>query len=260
MNPRDEGFEVEGSVPEETPHEGDKVGLLYMGEHVPEVGPELGHLQLAHHEDGSPVLVLTPGANARVDWQLEAPWKVVVSSQHPSTVVLKMDQAPASGCIAKLTDIAGLVFAALKRLEDIPRIERHLTDASRRLIRLWTRRTLAVGLAGLAVGGSCVGLAVNPSLPREVTAAALTSQAEAPYLSGDSREKPISYPLPEKPFKDQAIPPCQTDRGELEINGGCWGKFSIKPPCDANMAEHKGECYLPLSKKRGGKPPSSQEP
>jgi hypothetical protein len=67
----------------------------------------------------------------------------------------------------------------------------------------------------------------------------------------------IAYPLPEKPFSDQAKAPCHPNLDEVEINGGCWVTLERRPPCRDNQAEYQGKCYLPVSA-RSRKPQSVQ--
>lgn len=51
-------------------------------------------------------------------------------------------------------------------------------------------------------------------------------------------------PMPPRPFPQQRRPPC--NRGEREINGGCWIKVdeTEKPPCGADMFDYEGRCFF----------------
>ncbi|QRK08812.1 hypothetical protein JQX13_01105 [Archangium violaceum] len=60
-------------------------------------------------------------------------------------------------------------------------------------------------------------------------------------------QRPIAYPLPQKPFTDQAKAPCIPNEGEVEINGGCRVALEKRPPCYDKQAEYRGKCYLPAS-------------
>jgi hypothetical protein len=86
-----------------------------------------------------------------------------------------------------------------------------------------------------------------------------TAEINAPRLANvdESYEGPIAYPLPSKPFKDQAAAPCRPKAGEVEINGGCWVELAWRPPCTELQAEFQGKCYLPTSKKQDREPRSS---
>jgi hypothetical protein len=68
----------------------------------------------------------------------------------------------------------------------------------------------------------------------------------------------LTYPLPAKPFRNQAVPPCETNKGAVEIKGGCWVALEQKPPCFSDQAEYQGKCYLPVAKPQ--RLPQSAEP
>ncbi len=55
----------------------------------------------------------------------------------------------------------------------------------------------------------------------------------------------ISLEVPEEPLPGQLHPPCRR-RGEVEINGGCWGLANSDPPCENRTYEWKGACYWPV--------------
>jgi hypothetical protein len=57
----------------------------------------------------------------------------------------------------------------------------------------------------------------------------------------------LAYPLPSRPFRNQAKAPCKPREGEVEISGGCWVALEKRPPCFENQAEYQGKCYLPVS-------------
>jgi len=68
--------------------------------------------------------------------------------------------------------------------------------------------------------------------------------------AAESGGPPIAYRLPDKPFRNQATPPCTPNRDEEEINGGCWVQLARKPPClGETQAEYQGKCYLPVAKR-----------
>ncbi|HZH79016.1 MAG TPA: hypothetical protein VEY88_23515 [Archangium sp.] len=58
----------------------------------------------------------------------------------------------------------------------------------------------------------------------------------------------IAYPLPDKPFSNQARPPCRTNADHVAINGGCWMEIARRPPCHEEQAEYEGKCYIPVMK------------
>jgi hypothetical protein len=67
----------------------------------------------------------------------------------------------------------------------------------------------------------------------------------------------LGRPMPSKPYPDQRRPPCE--RGETEINGGCWVLVgNEKPPCGEKMFDYQGACYF--ASFTGPKTPTSGEP
>ncbi len=58
----------------------------------------------------------------------------------------------------------------------------------------------------------------------------------------------IAYPLPDKPFSNQARPPCRTNADHVASNGGCWMEIARRPPCHEEQAEYEGKCYIPVMK------------
>ncbi|MET0404816.1 MAG: hypothetical protein ABW123_20535, partial [Cystobacter sp.] len=83
---------------------------------------------------------------------------------------------------------------------------------------------------------------VSDPLQLEDDSAFVTLAESAPVV--------LAYPMPDKPLRGQAVPPCMRTRSVVEINGGCWVTLDQKPPCDPNTAEYQGKCYMP-----GSKPP-----
>ncbi|EPX58289.1 hypothetical protein D187_004045 [Cystobacter fuscus DSM 2262] len=85
--------------------------------------------------------------------------------------------------------------------------------------------------------------AAHPHVGTRVWAIEDALRRESDFID---RSKPdpdaIAYPLPEKPWTKQAVPPCETNKGEVEINKGCWVALEKKPPCFSNQAEYQGKC------------------
>jgi serine/threonine protein kinase len=69
----------------------------------------------------------------------------------------------------------------------------------------------------------------------------------------------IGLEMLKQPLPDQERAPCRI-RGAVEINGGCWARWSeVPPPCGEASYEWNGACYLPLYKKTR-RVPTSKKP
>ncbi|WP_211241477.1 hypothetical protein [Cystobacter fuscus] len=123
----------------------------------------------------------------------------------------------------------------------------------------------AAGLAllalGLGAGLLLAGKPGHPPSPAPVELSDIRSEVDAPIVTGSAPPAPTSlaYPLPKKPFRNQAITPCKPELWEEEINKGCWMALDQRPPCLDVQAEYQGTCYLPVAKDRG-RPPQSARP
>ncbi|ATB34615.1 hypothetical protein CYFUS_000022 [Cystobacter fuscus] len=241
-----------------------RLGPFQLGWRYDEVGPDLGRLYEARHvATGRPALTLLPGE--RVEWTPEGDWAVSLFYKRESaSVSLRVDEAPPSARATELADILVLTDAAVRRVEDNPRLSAHL--ASGRPPRPWCTR-LMPALAGLASVSLSFGVWLyatsdsrcQPLAPVVVSEA--PSEADAPLLSNSESPVPrtLAYPLPAKPFRNQAAAPCKPQVDEVEINGGCWLAVKRSPPCLDVQAEYQGTCYVPVSKDRG-RPPQSAQP
>jgi hypothetical protein len=63
--------------------------------------------------------------------------------------------------------------------------------------------------------------------------------------------------VPDKPLPGQRRPPCPRNVEVVIINGGCWYKVNIKPPC-SDYYEWQSACYLPIMGPT--RVPTTQEP
>ena len=266
-------------VEDTTARAGDTEGPFQLGRHFEEVSSGLGQLYEARHaETGSPALLLKQGEGA--EWPASEPWRVRLSYEpSPATVTLEVEQAPASMPVPELTNMLVLMGAAVERVEDNPRVRTHLAVVPVSASRRWARRarsllrpkvtdafaSLALLLSGL---GLCIALT---SRPGEMQATEPDRFAEALVQAGAlhlvNSTQPgtatIAYPLPSKPFNNQAVAPCYPELGEEQINGGCWVELAKRPPClPKTQAEYQGKCFLPISKDRdrGERPRQSAQP
>jgi hypothetical protein len=230
------------------------------------VEPNQGRLYESWHTGtGQSALTLMPGDH--VEWQPEGTWEIRLSCRPtPPSVSLRVDQAPKSGSMKELANILVLMSSAVEHVEDNPQVKTHLSARpgrpSWRSQGLLAAATFAVlALLGLGTGLFLAGEPglLMPPAPGEVSG--IRSEVQAPLLTDSAPRAPmtLAYPMPKKPFQDQAITPCKPELWEEEINKGCWLELGRRPPCLDVHAEYRGKCYLPVSKDRG-RPPQSALP
>ncbi|EPX64095.1 hypothetical protein D187_005228 [Cystobacter fuscus DSM 2262] len=237
-----------------------RLGPFRLGRRYDEVGPDLGRLYEARHAaTGRPALTLLPGE--RVEWTPEGDWAVSLFYKRESaSVSLRVDEAPPSARASELADLLVLTDAAVRRVEDNPRLSEHLASGP----RPWRARLMPV-LAGVCLSFGVWLHVVSESRRQPFASPAVVfeapSEGKAPLLSDSEPSVPqtLAYPLPSRPFRDQAAAPCKPQVDEVEINGGCWLAVKRSPPCLDVQAEYQGTCYLPVSKHRG-RPPQSAQP
>jgi serine/threonine protein kinase len=80
-----------------------------------------------------------------------------------------------------------------------------------------------------------------------------SERRELPPVSG----KALALEMPPEPLPGQRRAPCRR-RGDVEVNGGCWSKWALTPPCGDDKYEWRGACYGPLFER--GRAPTSQQP
>jgi hypothetical protein len=241
------------------------LGPFQLGRRCEEVEPNLGRLYESRDTGtGQPALTLMPGEH--VEWQPSGPWEVRLLCQPtPPSVTLRAEQAPEGVPLTELADILALTSASVQAVEDNPQVQSHLSSRPslppRRSKALLAAAGLALLLLGLGAGLFLAGGPGHPPSPSPVELSDIRSQVDAPLLTGSAPSAPTSlaYPLPKKPFRNQAITPCKPELWEEEINKGCWIALKQEPPCLDDQAEYKGTCYLPVAKDRG-RPPQSARP
>ncbi|OJH36618.1 hypothetical protein [Cystobacter ferrugineus] len=108
-----------------------RLGPFQLSRCYDEVGPDLGRLYEARHAaTGRPALTLLPGE--RVEWTPEGDWAVSLFYKRESaSVSLRVDEAPPSVRATELADILVLTDAAVRRVEDNPRLSAHLASGPR---------------------------------------------------------------------------------------------------------------------------------
>ena len=245
---------------------GSGMGPFELGQRYDEVGPDLGRLHEAWHvETGRPALRLF--LSDRVQWQSSGRWAaLVVFEPSPLSVTVLMDDASVAVPTPELANVLVLASAAVTRVEGNARVGAHLVSGLRgpegrppRVSQNWRERSWRV-VAGLVLALGVWLLASRHEPLSQGQVAGFPCPADAFFLADVDDPSPAApaYPLPDKPFRNQGTPPCKTKKAAVEINGGCWVELAQKPPCDDEVAEYKGKCYLPTTK---GKPlPQSVEP
>lgn len=241
---------------------------------------EPGRLYEAHnvHTD-APALVLVPGPGEC--GEPEEDWKVRVTAQaRPPYVALEVEQAPATGGLAGLAGLFEVLTRVMERVEWSDETRRHLTHAPEGRLKRWAegaRRVLGKGLDHgvelvivvlvllMVVAHVRAWFESQRSEQNEAggVVVQVVEESRAPTLvdTGDERPAGITYPLPAKPFSDQAKAPCLPKKGEVEINGGCWKTLEKRPPCYEDDAEYQGKCYAPVSaRSRKPREPQSIQP
>ncbi|WP_420945112.1 hypothetical protein [Archangium gephyra] len=204
----------------------------------------------------------------------------VTAQARPPYVALEVEQAPATGGLAGLAGLFEVLTRMMERMEWSDEARRHLTHAPEGRLKQWgssARRVLGTGV-GYGVVLVIVALVllmvaahrqayVESQRGEQHEAGGVAVQLDegnrAPTLvdTGDVSPAGLTYPLPAKPFSDQAKAPCLPKKGEVEINGGCWKALEKRPPCYEDDAEYQGKCYAPVSaRSRKPREPQSIQP
>ena len=233
---------------------GGEWGPFERGGAYAEVEANLGSFHEAWDvTSGQPVLQLLP--TDRVEWTPEAPWRVtLLCAPEPTTLTVRVEEAPSSMPLADLANMFVLTSSAVTRVEDNDRVRAHLASGLTPPPSSSLRETRHAALrTGLSLG---LGLWLLLSLsepPRFIArddASESLPGGDGPSFADLAELNPaaLAYPMPDKPLRGQAVPPCKRNRSVVAINGGCWVTLDQKPPCDPDTAEYQGKCYMPGSK------------
>ncbi|MFY0573681.1 hypothetical protein ACN28S_04285 [Cystobacter fuscus] len=230
-------------------------GPFERGGAYDEVELGLGRLHDAWDvETGQPVLQLLP--TDLVEWQPEGSWRVSLLCQpQPTSVTVRVEEAPASVSVSELADILVLTSAAVSRVEDSSRLREHLASGLSPPPPTSRRNTGRTGASrtGLSLAlGVWLLVSLSEARPPPTWGELVDSFSQEDASSfvdlAESDPAALAYPMPDKPLRDQAVPPCKRNRSVVEINGGCWVRLDQEPPCDPDTAEYQGKCYMPGAK------------
>jgi len=257
-----------------------RLGPYRLGRRHGSKDPEMGRLYEAHnvHTD-APALVLVPGPGEGGAPEEDCQVRVTAQAR-PPYVALEVEQAPATGGLAELAGLFEVLTRVMERMEWSDEARRHLTHPPEGRLKRWAagaRRVLGKGVnpgvALLIVTLVLLMVAAHVGASRESqrgeqheaggVAVKVEEDRRAPTLvdTGDVCPMGIAYPLPAKPFSDQAKAPCKLNRSEVELNGGCWLELAKRPPCEEDFAEYQGKCYVPVSaRSRKPREPQSIQP
>ncbi|HZI08380.1 MAG TPA: hypothetical protein VEZ71_30455 [Archangium sp.] len=243
-----------------------RLGPYRLGRRHESKDPEMGRLYEAHnvHTD-APALVLVPGPGEGGAPEEDCQVRVTAQAR-PPYVALEVEQAPATGGLAELAGLFEVLTRMMERMEWSDEARRHLTHPPEGRLKRWAAGARRVLGKGVSPGVALVIVALVLLMVAAHVWASLENQRgeqheasgvavqvvednRAPTLvdTGDVGPMGIAYPLPAKPFSDQAKAPCLPKKGEVEINGGCWKALEKRPPCYEDDAEYQSKCYAPVS-------------
>ncbi|OJH34887.1 hypothetical protein [Cystobacter ferrugineus] len=234
---------------------GRQIGPYIVGERYLDIPEDEGRLYEAHHtETGEPALVLMPGSGD--GWGTRAPWSARTTHfTDPPALVVHAEQSVQAETPSLHELTLGFIrvsggLASLDARDDAQ--IRFGRETSLPGARFWKKGRRAAGVGAALVAGF---LLLWPRAPDQMKTCPevnewIQSTLKEPIVFSDRDDDLpiIGYPMPEKPFKEQATPPC-IPVTETEIRGGCWNQHKLDAPCPRGLAEYQGHCYIPVRKK-----------
>lgn len=213
-----------------------------------------------HTKSGAPAVVLKPGRVG--DWApAAAPWSARVTSNAEQ---LAVELVPHPRGVAQLQEVTlGLhrLAHALAQVDTHPAAQAALAgDVA--AARVWRAKLGVRPAYAVALAAACVlAVVAAPRVEHGWTRTAAPPESSPVQLAPLAPAEPLplavapqratwaafAVPMPPKPFEGQVLAKagkCER-RSEQAINGGCWVKLDLKPPCDNDAYESKGACYLP---------------
>ncbi|HYV43709.1 MAG TPA: hypothetical protein VFA20_02565 [Myxococcaceae bacterium] len=150
--------------------------------------------------------------------------------------------------------------AGRARLPAVQRVSRFLRKLAERFRRASWRPIIISAGSGALVG--CLALLVAPLLagaaqPGPLMVMVFGPGADEAPVRFDPRslfdsmpakwgEKPLDQPIPKFTLPGQKVAPCDAGLAEVAINGNCWLRTDVKPPC-GRLFRHEDSCYRPIA-------------
>lgn len=223
-----------------------RLGSYLLGNRFPDLPEDQGRLYSAHHVDtGEPALVVMPGSSD--DWSSSTSWCAqAMRFTDPDALVLhpKRTVGARPPRFHELTLGFIHLAGALAQLDEREDVRTHFLCAPRPIRSRHRATCWGVTSVALAVGFVLLLWPRTPTPPQMRD----TSEDSPVLVSRPGLSSPaIAYPMPEKPLKDQAKPPCMPET-EVELRGGCWMPHRRDAPCPPGTAEYQGKCYVAVKK------------
>jgi hypothetical protein len=225
---------------------GRRLGAYVVGERFADVPEDEGRLYAAHHvETGEPALVVMPGPGG--DGCLSTAWSAETTVfREPEALVFhpRREAGTPRPRFHALTLGTIHLAGALARLEEREDVRAHFMSKTRPVrARLEAMRWGAVGVT-LAAG---LALLLWPRMSTPPGKDSVSDDTPILVCRQGLFSPAIAYPMPEKPLKEQARPPCVPET-EVELRGGCWIRHEKVAPCPRGTAEFQGRCYVAVKK------------
>jgi len=216
-------------------------GIAKAAEHLSEM-PEMARFHISHNKLSRKT---TPGSAFPVEPEVAA----AVEGMETRVGYERQTEIVAAGLRAAHGD------RPAARLPAVQRAWRFLRKLAARIGRLsW--RPVAVTAASGALVGCLVLLAAGIARPGPLMViVADAGPAGAPVRFDPGAilatpaawgEKPLDQPIPLKTLPGQKVAPCDAGLAEVTINGNCWIRTEMAPPC-GRLFRQGDVCYRPIA-------------
>jgi hypothetical protein len=227
---------------------GRRLGAYVVGERFADIPEDEGRLYEAHHvETGEPALVMRPGTGD--DWRMSTPWSAETTYFTDPEALVIHPRRVAGMKRPKFRQLTlGYIHLAgsLAQLDEREDVRVHFMGEPRPVRS--RHRVARWGLTGAGVAlAAGLALLLWPRMSMPPATRDLSNDAPVLMNRRGLSSPAIAYPMPEKPLKEQAKPPCLPGT-EVEIRGGCWMPHRSDAPCPPGTAEYQGRCYVAVKK------------